>query len=71
MPTEKKKNIFIIGYSKIKNITGTSISRDHTVNIGPHPGTTSIDMRDYIKTKLRHQPNAIILYCAQTIFQMR
>ena len=62
LPTEKKK-IFILGDSMIENITGTGISRDHTVKIKPHPGATSIDMCDYIKSKLRHQPGVIILHC--------
>ena len=40
LPTEKKKKIFIVGDSMIKNITGNSISVDHTVKITPHPGAT-------------------------------
>ena len=47
----------------IENITGTGISRDHTVKIKPHPGATGIDMFDYIKLKLRHQPDVIISHC--------
>ena len=46
----------------IKNITGTGISRDHTVKIRPHPGATSIEMCLYIKQELRHQPDVIILH---------
>ena len=63
LPTIKKKKIFIVGDSMIKNITGTGISRDHTVKIRPHPGATNIDMCDYIKPELRHQPDVIILDC--------
>ena len=63
LPTEKKKKIFIAGDSMITNITGTGISRDHTIKIRPHPGATSIDMCDYIKPELRHQPDVIILHC--------
>ena len=37
LPTIKKKKIFIVGDSMIKNITGTVISRDHTVKIRTHP----------------------------------
>ena len=48
LPTEKKKKIFIVGDSKIKNVTGTGISRDHIVKIRPHPRATSINMSDYI-----------------------
>ena len=54
LPTIKKKEIFIVGDSMIKNITGTGISRDHTVKIRPHPVATNIDMCDYIKPELRH-----------------
>ena len=60
--TEKKKKIFIVGDSMIKNITGTGISRDHTVKIRLHPGATSIDICDYIKPELHHQPDVIILH---------
>ena len=63
LPTIKKNRIFIVGDSMIKNITGTGISRDHTVKIRPHPGATNIDMCDYIKLELRHQPDVIILHC--------
>ena len=52
LPTEKKKKIFIVGGSIIKNITGAGISRDHTVKIRPYPGATSIDMCDYIKPEM-------------------
>ena len=47
----------------IKNITGTGISRDHTFKIRSHPGASNVDMCDYIKTELRHQPYVIILHC--------
>ena len=63
LPAIKKKKIFIVDDSMIKNITGTGISRDHTVKIRPHPGATDIDMCDYIKPELRHQPDVIILHC--------
>ena len=55
MPSEKKK----------KTITGMGISRDYTVKISPHPGTASIDMCDYIKPELRHQPDVINLNCGK------
>ena len=44
LTTEKKKKIFIVGDSMIKNITGMGISRDRTVKIRSHLGATSIDM---------------------------
>ena len=45
----------------IKNVTGTRISRDHTVKIRLHSGATSIDICNYIRPELRHQPDVIIL----------
>ena len=63
LPNKKKKKIFIVGDSMINNITGTGISRDHTITIRSHPGTTNIDMCDYIKPELRHQPDVIFLRC--------
>ena len=47
----------------LKNITGSGISRDHTVKILAHPGATTVDMIDYIKPELRHKPDIIILHC--------
>ena len=47
----------------IKTGTGTGVSRDHTVKIRPHSGDTSIDICDYIKAEIRHQPDIIILHC--------
>ena len=48
----------------LKNITGSGISRDHTVKIRPHPGASTVDMIDYIKPELRHKPDIVILNCA-------
>ena len=46
----------------LKNITGSGISRDHTVKIWPHQGATTVDMIDYVKPELRHKPDIIILH---------
>ena len=60
---QEKKNIYIVGDSMLKNITGSGLSKDHTVKIRPHPGATTIDMIDYIKPELRHKPDIVILHC--------
>ena len=60
---EEKKNICIVGDSMLKNITGSGLSKDHTVKIRPHPGATTVDMIDYIKPELRHKPDIVILHC--------
>ena len=57
------KKVFIVGDSIIKNITETGISRANTVKMRPHPGTTTVDMCDYIKPELRHKPDVIIIHC--------
>ena len=60
---EKKKNIFVVGDSMLKNITGCGISRDHTVKIRSHPKVIIVDMIDYIKPELHCKPDIIILHC--------
>ena len=59
---EEKKNVCVVDDSMLKNITGSGLSKDHTVKIRPHPGATTVDMIDYIKPELRHKPNIIILH---------
>ena len=57
------KKVFIVGDSMIKSITGTGISRSNTVKMRPHPGATTVDICDYIKSELRHKPDVIIIHC--------
>ena len=59
----KNKNIFVVGNSRFKNITGSEIFRDHTVKIKPYPGATIVDMINYMKPELRHKLDIIILHC--------
>ena len=47
----------------LKSITGSGISRGHTVNTRPHLGATIEDMIDYIKFELRNKADIIILHC--------
>ena len=49
MPTKKNK-LFFVGYSTIKNTTGTGHLSDHTVKIRSRP-------------ELRHQHDFIIFHC--------
>ena len=58
-----KKNICVVGDSMLKNITGTGLSKDHTVKIRPHPGAIAVDMIGYLKPELCHKPDIIILHC--------
>ena len=60
---KEKKSVFVVGDSMIKNITGSGISRNHSVKIRSHPGATTMDMFDYIKPELRQNPDRIILHC--------
>ena len=47
----------------LKNITGSGLSKDHTLKIRPHPGATTLAMIDYIKPELRLKPDIVILHC--------
>ena len=63
MEKRRKKEYLYCGNSILKNITGSGLSKDHTVKIRPHPGATTVDMIDYIKPELRHKPDIVILHC--------
>ena len=49
---KEEKNIFVVGDSMLKKIIGSGIFMDHTVKTRPHPGTTTVDMIDYIIPEL-------------------
>ena len=57
------KKVFIVGDSKMKNITGTEISRANTIKMIPHPGATTVDICNYIKPELRYKPDVVIIHC--------
>ena len=57
------KDVFIVGASMIKNITGTGISRENIIKMRPHPGATTIDICDYIKPELRQKLDVVIVHC--------
>ena len=63
MEKRRKKEYLYCWQLILKNITGSGLSKDHTVKIRPHPGVTTIDMIDYIKPELRHKPDIVILHC--------
>ena len=59
---EEKKEYLYCRRLHVKNITGSGLSKDHTVKIRPHPGATTVDMIDYIKPELCHKPDIVILH---------
>lgn len=60
---QEKKSIIVVGDSMIKNITGSGISKNHSVKIRPHPAATTTDILDHMKPELRQNPDKIILHC--------
>ena len=63
MEKRRKKEYLYCRRLHVKNITGSGLSKDHTVKIRPHPGATTVDMIDYIKPELRNKPDIVILHC--------
>ena len=63
MKKRTKENIYIVGDSMLKNITGSGLSKGHIVKIRPHPGAPTVDMIDYTKPELCHKPDIVILHC--------
>ena len=58
----KKKEVFIVGDSILKNLQGRKISRSAKVKVSLFPGCTTMDMRDHIKPILRKNPDAIVIH---------
>ena len=58
----KRKEVFIVGDSILKNLQGRKISRSAKVKVSSFPGCTTMDMRDHIKPILRRNPDAIVMH---------
>ena len=63
MHRKDHKDVFIVGASMIKSITGTGISRENIIKMRPHPVATTIDICDYVKLELRQKPDIVIVHC--------
>ena len=46
MEKRRKKKNCAVADSMLKNITGSGLSRDHTVKAIPHAGATTVDLID-------------------------
>ena len=49
----KRKEVFIVGDSILKNLQGRKISRSAKVKVSSFPGCTTMDMRDHEETLMR------------------
>ena len=58
----KRKEVFIVGDSILRNLQGRKISRSAKVKVSSFPGCTTMDMRDHIKPILRRNPDAIVMH---------
>ena len=58
----KRKEVFIVGDSILKNLQGRKISRSAKVKVSSFPGYTTVDMRDNLKPILRKNPDAIVIH---------
>ena len=57
-----KKEVFIIDDSMIKYVNGREVSRNNPVKVRSHPGATTDDFIDYVRSTVRKKPNSIIIY---------
>ena len=57
----KKDTVLIVGDSMIFNIDENTLSRRYHTKVRSFPGSTVLDLHDYIKPLLRKQPDKIIL----------
>ena len=58
----KRRKVFIVSDSILKNLQGRKISRSAKVEVSSFPGCTAMDMRDHIKPVLRRNPDAIVMH---------
>ena len=58
----KRKEVFIVGDSILKNLQGRKISRSAKVKVSSFPGCITMDMRDHIKPIIRRNPDAIVMH---------
>ena len=57
-----KKEIIIVGDSKIKHVNGPEVSRDNSVKIRCYLGATIDDIIDYVRPTARKKPDMIIIH---------
>ena len=57
-----RRHIFMIGDSMVKDINGPGISKNDQVQVKTHPGATTDDIIDYIKTTIRQKPDIVIVH---------
>ena len=57
-----KGETYIVGDSMVKNLQGNKMSRRRKVKIWTFPGSTTSDMKEYVKPLLKRKPEEIILH---------
>ena len=57
-----RRQIFIIGDSMVKHINGPGISKNDQVQVKTHPGATTDDIIDYIKSTIRQKSDIVIVH---------
>jgi len=60
----KRKEVFIVSDSILKNLQGRKILRSAKVKVSSFPGCTTMDKRDHIKPILQRNPDAIVMHVA-------
>ena len=56
------QQLVVIGNSMIKYVNGREVSRNDSVKVRSHPGTTTDDFIDYVQPTVRKKPNLIIIH---------
>ncbi len=58
-----KKRVIIVGDSILNGISEKGLTKkNHIVKVRPHPGATTEDLVDHIKTVARRKPNMVVLH---------
>ena len=64
-----KKEIIIVGDSMIKHVNGREVSRDNSVKIRCHPGTTTDDIMEYVRPTACKKPDMTTIHTSTNDIQ--
>ena len=59
---KSRRQVFIIGNSMVKHVTGSAGSKNDQVQVKTHPGATTDDIIDYVKPTIRQKLDIAIAH---------
>jgi hypothetical protein len=71
-PGTKPTRVIVAGDSMVKHINGYKMStKSTTIQVSAFPGSTTLDMPDYLKPILRKKPDKLIIHVGTNCLKSR